>query len=594
MENDKPKLEKYGGLWPANLDPLRIEIACIRKGGRWKTEEGKEVGAGLFQHYLNFQKLVWPEKKWHKWNHLLLEQFCYKSYIGIMGPASSSKTREASDYGLSKYFCFPEETSVIITSTESRGMDLRIWGEMKRNWMAAKSRYPWLSGHGIGSKQMITTDGKWVEARDLRKGLIGVPSVVGGQFVGLSKFVGLKNKHVLLIADELQFLTAAFIDSISNLSSNDGFQAIGMGNPKDPTDALGRFCEPAESVGGWDGLDDSEKTKTWPTRFTNGVCVQLVGTDSPNFDVPEDAPVPFPFLIGRKKIANDLALYGRDSLQFSMMNLGMMPKGSSSRRIITKQLCILFGATEEPVWRDGKITRIFGLDAAYSSVGGDRCMVTELHMGNDINGKQILSVAETFVVPIKGNVDVIPEDQIAKYVMAQAVTRGVSPENVFYDSTGRGTLGTSFARLWSNMVNPVEFGGTPSERPVSADIKATCKEYYSKFVTELWYSVRLIIESGQMRRMTDSLINEGSMREWTIVRGNKTEVEDKTSMKKRVGRSPDEFDSLVVACEGARRKGFVIQKLGDGVYEKESMDWLNDLRNKNKELNKRNTLAKVA
>jgi len=587
-------IEKYGAVWRKGESDVQIEKAAIRRGGRWIGKKGQQCGAGLYEHYLNLQKLYWPNKKWHRWNELLLRTFVENRIIGILGPASSGKTREASDYALTVYSIWPNETTVMVSSTEMRSLELRIWGETKKSWAAAKARFPDFPGCAIGSRLMITTDAKDDLVRDFRNGIVGIPCVSGGNFVGISKYVGLKNTRVILVADEAQFLPRGFLDSISNLNKNAGFQCIGLGNPKDRTDALGLICEPADSIGGWDGRDQTEKTTTWPTRFEGGVAVQLVGTDSPNFDVPEDAPVPFPFLITRKAIASDIQFYGRESLQFTMMNLGMMPADSTSRRVITRSLCQQFHAMDEVIWGSTTPKKLAGLDAAYGSTGGDRCILTFLSMAYDSRGVQTLAFEEPpMVVPVSSKLGLSPEDQIAEFVMKACITRSMGPEDVFYDSTGRGTLGTAFARLWSPHVNPVEFGGKPSSRPVSLDIRKLCKDYYSKFVTELWYSVRYAIESGQIRGLPEAVMLEGCMREWTIVAGNKIEVESKDKTKLRMGRSPDLFDSFVVAVEGARRRGFQIQRLA-GLSRQNNENWLNQLRDKQRLIRKAKELNYAA
>jgi hypothetical protein len=122
----------------------------------------------------------------------------------------------------------------------------------------------------------------------------------------------------------------------------------------------------------------------------------------------------------------------------------------------------------------------------------------------------------------------------------------------------------AFGRIWSPHVVPIEFGGKPSERQVTwipNAVKMTCRDYYSKFVSELWYSVALTIQSQQFRGMTEEVMNEGCMREWGIVGANKIEVEPKEKMKLKTGRSPDLFDGLVTGVEMARRFGFVISMI---------------------------------
>lgn len=589
-------IEKYGTRWPADSTALGIEMVCIQKGGRWKKKNGEYAGNGLAFHYKAFQKLLWPQKDWHRWNELLLSKFCEQRVIGILGPASSGKTHEAASYGLSTYFCFPDETTVLISSTDSRSLELRIWGEIKKHWDQARQQHDHLPGHLLDAKQAISTTGAGDGPRDLRNGIIGIPCVQNGTFVGLGKYVGIKNKRVLLIADECQFMSSAFLDAIANLSKNPGFQCIALGNPKERTDVLGKICEPSDSAGGWDGVDQqTEKTKTWPTRFQEGVCVQLVGTDSPNHDVPESEPTPFPYLITRKAIESDAQFYGRESLQFSMMNLGMMPKETTSRRVITRSLCAQYHAFDEISWSTTDRTKIFAVDAAYGSVGGDRCVGGEIQFGADTRGRQTLAViGQPIIIPVSGKLASQPEDQIAIFVREECMRRGIEPQNVFYDSTGRGSLGTAFAREWSSAVNPVEFGGKASDRIVASSDQRLCHDIYSKFVTELWFSVRLIVESDQFRQLPESIMEEGTMREWKLVTGNRYEIESKADMKKRMGRSPDLFDMLATAVEGARRRGFQISKIGNPASSASSSGFWKEVKERNRKLRENHQLSYVA
>lgn len=945
MENaDQPspvlkpgQIFKYNTVWDAN-DDLDIEMAAIRLGGKWKNSKGEDCGEGLESHHRALDKLLWPHDKWHKWSDLLNKSYCENRVVAVLGPASSAKTHDAAKWALRNYFCFSEEITILISSTDSRGLELRIWGEIKKYFSAAKARYGFLPGNITESRTMISTDGKDSDARvlDRRNGIVGVPCfpfgtpvdtidgsvnienlkvgdivynaggcgrisaisetiaprlmrftledgrvvdgteehpiltqdgwkkmcdmeindmvfsrhetlhlmwgrhhepvpeqeilpdlqplfpspsmrpvrdyispwpqslwkkshtpvlfhdlrgsfcgrprddsfgnktlsdmrqvngegafleeillgavsqqsgngtlqamrqtvslnsriskqaekaflqsvlrsegayaeafsvcqnaggnfdfgdvselgvelftedraegytwkkplvqagcclsrdqarrgnrwwhssdsvkgrerqktghdsfgtrvvrvevlkssgdfryshsesgypvrnleveghpsysvngvivhncVVNHHYVGLGRFAGVKNKRVLLIADELQFMYGTFIEAIANLDSNLHFQCIGMGNPKEQTDALGRLAEPSEKDGGWEGRDKSPRTKTWRTRFMDGICVQLYGTDSPNFDVPEDQPPPFPFLITRKKIQNVIEFYGKDSMQFWMQCIGDMPDNAIARRVLTRQMAIKFKALEEVVWSGQKRTKIYAVDAAYGSIGGDRCVGGELNFGTDIEGNQILAyIGSPVIIPVSVANKDMPEDQIAKFVKADCERRDIPPEHVFYDATGRGSLGTAFARCWSSQINPIEFGGAASDRPVSADIRTLCRDYYSKFVTELWFTVRHIIESGQFRQMPEEVLAEGCMREWKMVNRNRIEIEVKEEMKIRMGRSPDLFDQLATGCEGARRLGFVIKRLGD-VYRKESKQWLHDLRKQSLDL----------
>lgn len=494
---------------------------------------------------------------------------------------NSGKTLSASLCVLMDYYCFPTQTTVICCSTTRERLEDRCWGEIKSLHKRAKQRFPTLPGYLIQSRQRIITNNRddGNDGQDFRNGLVGVPALAGGSYVGLGSFVGLKNKRVTLLGDELSLLPKSFVDGISNLDKNDKFLCIGLGNPKDITDALGVLGEPAAHLGGWDGgIDQSPFTKVWETRRPQGVCLQLVGSDSPNLDGKLGIP-----LLTQEQIDRDVAFYGKDSLWYTMMNAGCMPRGQGSRRVLTRQECDKHGAAKAPVWKDSNRVRGASLDAAYGGVGGDRCVLTFWEFGEEIqqtppnepvnistfvnqpappgNKRQIFAVTETMMVPIKNDLGETPTDQIAMFCMKESEKRGVPPENFFYDSGMRTALVQAFARLWSKYTNSIDCGGKPTERKVSADIDVRCCDYYSKFITELWFSVRMTVLSAQFRGLGEDALMEFSSREWTMVGANKTEVEPKDKMKQKMGRSPDLADCIAIALEGARQRGFVIRRL---------------------------------
>jgi hypothetical protein len=559
----------------------------IVNGGRFRKKSGEWAGEGLLFHFKRLQQLLWPEKVWHKWNDLETQCFLDYRIIGELGAASTGKTNSAATNALADYYCFPSCTTVLVSSTTRESLEMRVWGEIKKFHKMAKERFDWLPGNLIEGRQRIVTDqrSESAEGRDFRNGLTGVACKKGQHFQGLGEYAGIKNKRLRLMADELHFMPRSFIDAIANLNKNPDFKCVGLGNPKDTTDALGALCEPSPQLGGWDGgIDQTPGTKTWETRYDKGICIQLIGTESPNLDGKLNAP-----LITQQMIDADIKVYGRESLQFTMMNEGRMPRGESSRRVITRQMCLKFGAMEPPVWKDENRTRIGFLDSALGGVGGDRNVFGELQFGQDVTGKTILALIETLLVPVEMKLGELPEDQITTFCMNQCKQRNIPPENFFFDSTGRGALMAAFGRLWSPQVQPVEFGGRASDRIVSDQIRTLCKDYYSKFVSELWFSVRLVILSGQFRGMTEEVMMEGCMREWQLVGANKTEVEPKEKTKLKVGRSPDLFDALVCGVEGARRRGFIIEKLVSADDEQRHA-WKKGLRERQKTLRRSYTL----
>lgn len=387
---------------------------------------------------------------------------------------------------------------------------------------------------------------------------------------------------------------SSFLSAFANLDGNEDFRAIILGNPNDMLDPLGKAAEPMD---GWGAHMEPTKTEVWKTRFMGGVCVNLVGTDSPNFDFPEDQPTRYKYLISREKIANTLSFYAKDSVEYYQMCIGTMKVGQMAKRVITRHLCKQFRASDDVIWKGTGTTRVYGLDAAY---GGDRCVGGWAEFGKDITDRTILYVYKPYIIPIIVGSEA--EDQIAKRIHNDCINQNIPPENMGHDSTGRGALGTAIARAWSAQTNPIEFGGSPTDRPVSLDLFVvdsktgvkrlkTCKEHYSKFVTELWFSVRYAIEAGQIRGLTEDVIDEGCMREWALVKGDKYELETKDDMKQRTGRSPDLFDWLSIVVEMARRKGFQIAKMANVDYDTPASEWLDDLRDSKRKLIKAGQLT---
>ena len=581
---------KYGLNWPAETDHLDIELYCIRKGEVWCKAQGRS----LFDHYKQAETLLWPEDHHHRWSDLTLRSILDNQITVLMGASDTGKTYSMVRFALVDFFAFPFNTLTIVSSTDSRGLELRIWGKIKELFNRAKDIRPDLNGFVIDSQKAITpdeVDETGERARTLTKGIICVPCVQGSNYVGLGKYIGIKppnsagkqDGRLRHLGDEVQAMKGTFLDAYANWMGKPDFKGVMSGNPTDPLDPLGKAAEP---VDGWDNQKEPDKTSTWTSRFYGAMVVNLVGTDSPNFDYSRDQELKYPELISWKKIDAVAKTWGKESLQYYSQCVGVMKSGFAGRRVITREICRLNNSTEDVIWEGSDRTRIYAIDPAYG--GGDRCVAGMVEFGMDIRGTMTINMEPPRVVPISLKSSLTPEEQIAEFVHHDARQLGVSDENIFYDSFGKGTVGFAFSKKFgSNPPIPVESGGKPTSRPVRHDLTTvdektgqirlkTCDEHYRKRITELWFSVRYVVECGQMRGMTEDVIDEGCMREYRVVGAEaKIEVETKDELKDRMGRSPDLFDWLAIAVEGCRQRGFKIQRLGETPDSKNNqiMDW---------------------
>lgn len=593
---------KYGLKWADDQDPLLLEFHMIRQTDAFLACKGTT----RLQHYLAAHELLWPEDDQHRWFMAGMQSIVQNQITVLMGCASSGKTYLMVAHALIDFFCFPHTSLALISSTDSRSLEIRIWGRMKELFNRAKLRHDWLPGYVLESKMAIVpdeVDENNVLGRAMTMGIICVPCVSGGRFVGMGKFQGVKApnspgkqdgllKHY---GDEAAAMQSSFLDAYSNWTVNDRFKGVMGGNPLDISDPL---CTAGEPVGGWDAFVDDGKTQEWNSKWFNAHVIAYDGRDTPNNDFPG---VRYPFLVTSKWVDSLATTHGEDSWQWYSQGVGKPSKSMVSDRVITMGFCEKHHAFEDVVWRSTPLLRIYAIDPAYG--GGDRCVAGMCQIGFDMNGRQILAVSQPQIVPIRVNFHSEPEEQIATFVKDRADKLGIAPENIFYDSFGRGTLGFAFAKVFgANCPVPVDAGAKPTARPVRFDLYVTehgqrrlkrCDEEYSKFITEMWFSTREAVHSEQVRTLPREVAQEGQLRMYSVVAGNRVEVESKEDMKERVKKSPDLYDWFAVLVEGARQRGFKIGRIGAQVESKtpDAFSWFRDLQTKSAKVRRQSALS---
>jgi hypothetical protein len=565
----------------------------------------KTQGRDLLFHYLQAHKILWPQDEQHRWFLLAFKAFCENEITVMMGCKDSGKTYAMSCFALIDYWCYPNNTLWMISSTEYRGCEMRIWGDVKRLFNRAKEKFSWLEGHPLESMHAITTesiDDDKEFARSLKTGLILVPCKKGNQYVGLASFQGVKSSRLRHAGDEVAAMAEGFLNAYANWYGKKDFKGLMTGNPTDPEDQLCRAGEPLE---GWDHFVDDGKTQTWRSKFFDAFVIAFDGRDSPNDDYPNSITPKFPFLIsakGRDAVAKS---FGQDSWQMYSQCIGKPNKSVLLYRVITRQACIENRALEEAIWKGDALTSIYALDPNYG--GKDRCVGGKIDFGIDVEGNDVLSFYPPEVIPVKPVIrqfDPEPEVQIAGHVKSRMKELGIPPQNSFYDAGGKGTLGYAFSKVFGDDCPiPVDFGAKATSRPVRFDLFVEeldgtkrlkrCDEHYSKFVTELWFSVSELIRSKQARGLPEDVMKELCLRIYKPFGvGSRIEIEPKVGSSpqrpgfiERIGYSPDLGDWAAIAVEGARRRGFKIARIGGDIVSEspDRMQWFRDLQRKQRD-----------
>jgi hypothetical protein len=582
--------KKYGSTKFDGPNELSIEFHLIRN-----ADERAKAGTTLLEHYLNAEKLLWPEDDQHRWSRLAMKSLVENKVSVFMGSANSAKTTAMSKHALIDFFIFPHTSLALISSTEKRSLELKVWGRIKSLFNRARRAHLWLPGFILESAMVINVDdvdddGEF--ARELNRGIVCVPCVSGGRFVGMGKFQGAKPPHTpgkndgLLkhYGDEAAVMQASFLDAYTNWMSNSNFKGAMAGNPTDISDPL---CTAGEPEGGWDAFIDTAKTQEWTSKWYGAHVISFDGRDSPNNDQPGKK---YPYLVDSSFIEQLERTHGSDSWQLFQQGIGKPSKGMVSNRVLTIGFCEQHKAFETPLWKKTPTMLLGACDPAYG--GGDRCVWITGRIGVDAEDRQLLQIDIPEVIPIKLNSAAEPEQQIVAFIKSKCENLGIPPENVFYDSFGRGTLGAFFAELFGkNSPVPVDSGKRPSDRPVRFDLMTEdngkrrpirCDEHYSKFVTEMWFSVREAVHSEQIRSLPRTVAEEFQMRLFKVVSGNRVEIENKEDLKERIKKSPDLADGCAILVEGARQRGFRIERIGANVEPSPQQNdkWLTDLARK--------------
>ncbi len=489
---------------------------------------------------------------WNDWTELMMVTFCEEDWITVTAAAAAWKTTSAALFALASWYSSPHDTVVICTSTTLPGLRRRIWKEVTRYWRICPAM-----GHPIQSQNCI----QYRKGND-DAGIFGIAADIGEINKAVGKIIGFHAPNIIVVVDEMPYTSEAIVEACTNLRTGcERFKFIGLGNADDPSDPHGRACEPEN---GWDSINP--EMQSWRTR--RGICLHLDARESPNVKAGK---ILYPGLVNQQDIDNTIHDYGEDSPQFWQQRRGFWAPEGVSRTVLSWPMLNKFKALQKPVW----ITE-FKLGAALDPAfeGEDRCILRFPRCGEiEVDGQPllVLDMGEYITIKIVVTPDGEPEHyQIARQVKDECELRGIGPEMFAYDSTGEGGgLGSIIAREWSPRILGVEFGGKASDKPVSEINHRPCyKEYFNR-VTELWFSVRVLLQNGQIRGMDQNTAAEFCKRKYGM-KGVLMQVETKKEMKARIGKSPDLADSAAIAVELFRtRMGLMT---ASGVIGKKATD----------------------
>jgi len=487
-----------------------------------------------------------PEKLMvrHVWAEQMIWGALNNKYLSVGGSASSGKSHTMAAWGIINWLSKPKDTLVLMTSTTLREARKRIWGSVM-SLLSVIEGAPIKIRDSIGNAAYIDERGILIE----RAGISLIAAEKSKTREAVGKFIGIKQKRVILIGDELSELSEAILQAgLSNLSKNPDFQLIGMSNPNSRFDSFGIWSEP---INGWDSID-TNTADGWATKW-GGDYIRLDGERSPNITAGE---VIYPWLPTEEKINEDKALLGPESRGYMRMVRAIFFDSDETQGIYGENEITLSKSMHKVSWR-GTPTYVAGIDPAFTN-GGDRTILYTAAVGYDDTGQYVIEFGEAVHLNDDATNKAVPRTyQIVRQIKEHCVKRNILPENVAVDATGAGApFCDVLAGEWASTFLRVSFGGKASDKRVSANSRAVGTELYVNRVSELWFVGKELMRTRQVFGVSSDLAQEITSRNYDMVKSGtlRVKIESKPEFKARFGRSPDLADAAFLALDCARQR----------------------------------------
>lgn len=507
----------------------------------------------------------------HRWSHQMIRDACHEKYLAVGGAASGGKSYVFAGWALVCWLSDPANTKVLMTSTHLAGARDRIWGAVMK-LIGYIPNAPCRIRDSIGS--ITYYDGtKQGQPGGLK--LVAADKSQSKSKIG--KLIGGKAPKVILIADELGEISENVQEgAVSNLASNPSFQMIGLSNPASRFDPFGVFSQPKL---GWDSVN-MDVDFSWRTKL-GGLYRRYDSEDSPNINripSPEYDCGNYPYLPTREKIDAALDELGatrdeaRKSRGFMRMHRAVFFDSEGADTYYSETELVRAGALVSTEIKSP--TRVAGVDPSFSS-GGDKTVMTILDVGYDVNGQFAANVVTQLTLYEDVTDKKNPRSlQLAEKIKAICLQYEVAVEHLGIDASGpSGTFCDMLQLQWMPGFLRVQFGGAASDRRVMHEKNITGKDRFRNRASELFFLAKQYLLGRQLFNIPAAVVKQMCARGHTTTKGVMglvLQVEPKREYKARVGASPDETDSLMVALETARsRVGFtplppVQRSTGDG------------------------------
>lgn len=348
---------------------------------------------------------------------------------------------------------------------------------------------------------------------------------VGGRLVGygrkpadsnMAAFQGIHAKYVLVVIDEGCGVVKPMWDAADALVTNEHARMLAVGNPDDPTSHFANVCNPQH-----------DEHKGWNV-------IGIDGLQSPNFtgeSVPEKLR---PLLLSQTWVEERKDRWGENSSLYVAKVRGQFPVDAEDAIIPGSFVARARNRTDPVSFEDDPVGAVLGCDIAGG--GDDMSTIVELHKGH-------ATVVAQFREPDLTRIaDRIALEVQARGPLCKAVVDG--------DGIGQG------------VVNTLQRAGVPVISFRAAQKPHSKQHWFRDRKTEAWWVTReklkdglLVLPGFDAGKAADDLAADLSTPKLLTPAGGRIAVESKAELRKRLGRSPDLGDALVMAASVEPSRG---------------------------------------
>jgi hypothetical protein len=320
-----------------------------------------------------------------------------------------------------------------------------------------------------------------------------------------SAFQGIHARYVLVVLDEACGVPETIYNAAASLAANERSRIIAIGNPDDPTSHFAKVCNPGS---GWN-------------------VIHVDGLDTPNFsgeEIPDelrDLLISDVYVEEQRRDVGDPDLpYGQQTSPIFLSKVrGQFPELAED---VVIQLSFIRSCQEDRVLEPQHLLPVeLGVDVG---AGGDRTVIRERR------GLQIGRVWR-YSTP--------DPEQAAGYVV-QAI-RETGATRVKVDSIGIGWALAGWVRTLQTQAEIVS---------VNVSKSSIDPARYPKLRDQLWWQIghdamqRKLLD---LRGLDDTTIAQLIAPKWKPDSLGRYDIEAKRDTRKRLGRSPDDADALLLS-----------------------------------------------